>query len=479
MVIRTRSSCKGQNTNMRNLLLLIITATVFLSVSFRPGFGGKKEAYRNYYVGTFYFQEGQLGSAVRSFRRAYSAVPDEYNFALALALALGRDGQVDQALSILQEGAIYLSPDDPEHLKKIALRHYVTGMAQIYSEQFNPAIASLKSSLGLLESMDEPKLLSIVYNSLGYAALLDQGNNAHKSKDRPEHIHIHRRDMERNLENFAAALQFDGSNEAARHNYEMLCDSLQITPVDYPKTAARGSGDLANYGDIPANIYTLLDFSPYDEIVFLLDISGSMVMEKVTCVDEDRFKVMKETAMYMFQKIPENKQLGIGTIGGDCGTVPRLWHPVGDLSRKDFRYALDFLVPDGTTPLLNILMDSPDLFSDNPETSKSIFLVSDGANICKIGNTDICEWADLLAGRQISINILTFLNADLSNTNAFAEYTCLAQNTYGELIYIDANRCNARPFAFNLVEQCPLFLPKLEKLNCLGPAVKNLWGVYK
>lgn len=465
---------------MRNILLLLIgSLSLLFSVSFTPAVAGKKEAYRNYYVGTFYFQEGQLGSAVRSFRRAYAAVPDEYNFALALALALGRDGHVDQALSVLQEGAIYLGPDDPEHLKKIALRHFVTGMAHSYAENYDQAISALKSSIDLLKSMEEPKLLSIVYNSLGYAALLDQGNNAHKSRDRPEHIHIHRRDMERNLEHFAQALQEDGSNEAARYNYEMICDSLGITAVDYPRTAAGSSGDLANYGNIPANIYTLLDFTPYDEIVFLLDISGSMVMEKVTCVDEDRFRVMKETAMYMFQKIPEEKQLGIGTIGGDCGTTPRLWHPVGDLSRKDFRYALDFLVPDGTTPLLNILMDTPDLFSDNPETSKSIFLVSDGANICKIGNTDICEWADLLSDRQISINILTFLNADLSNTNAFAEYTCLAQNTFGELIYIDANRCNARPFAFNLVEQCPLFLPKLEKLNCLGPAVKGLWGVYK
>lgn len=461
------------------LLSLIVLGIVLAAVSFRTPVAGKKEAYRNYYVGTFYFNEGEVGNAVRNFRRAYSAVPDEYNFALALALALGRTGQADEALTVLQQGAVYLEATDPDLQKKIALRHFVTGMVYCYTEQFDQAVAALKPAINLLEQMKEPRLLSIVHNTLGYAALLNQGNNAHKSEDRPKHIHIHSRDMERSLVHFAAALQQDGSNEAARHNYEMICDSLGITRVEYPRTAAAGAVDMANYGNIPANIYTLLDFSPYDEIVFLLDISGSMVMEKVTCVNEDRFKVMKETAMYMFQKIPTNKQLGIGTIGGDCGTTPRLWHPVGSLSRKDFRYALDFLVPDGTTPLLNILMDSPELFSGQPDTRKTIFLISDGANICRIGNTDICEWADDLASSQISINILTFLNADLSNTNAFAEYTCLAQNTFGELIYIDANRCNARPFAFNLVEQCPLFLPDLERLNCLGPAVKSLWGVYK
>lgn len=465
---------------MRNILLpVLLLLAVTLSVSFTPSVAGKKEAYRNYYVGTFYFQEDQMGSAVRSFRRAYNAVPDEYNFALALALALGKNGDDEQALRVLQEGAVYLSATDPDQGKKVALRHFVTGMVYCYTERFDQAIPALKPAIALLENMNEPKLLSIVHNTLGYASLLDQGSNKHKSKDRPDHIHIHGRDLKRNVEHFATALQLDGSNEAARFNYEMICDTLGIEKVNYPHTAAAGSADVANYGDIPANIFSLLDFTPYDEVVFLLDISGSMVMEKVTCVDEDRFRVMKETAMYMFQKIPQDKQLGIGTIGGDCGTTPRLWHPVGELSRKDFRYALDFLVPDGTTPLLNILMDAPQLFSGDPESQKSIFLVSDGANICRMGNTDICEWADDLNQQQISINILTFLNADLSNTNAFAEYTCLAQNTYGDLIYIDANRCNARPFAFNLVEQCPLFLPKLEKLNCLGPAVKNLWGVYK
>lgn len=448
--------------------------------AFFPVKGGKKDAYRHYYVGTFNFQEEDWGSAVRNFRRAYNTVPEEFNFALALALALGRTGADEEALNILRNGAAYLSATDPQFRKKQALRHFVSGMIHHYAGRNDQAVSALKPALDILEGLEEPKLLSIVHNTLGYAAMLNQGNNAHKSQDRGAHLHIHSRDLKRSITHFARALELDGANEAARHNYHMLCDSLGITPVNYAHTAAVDpTTESASYGNIPKNIYALLDFSPYDEIVFLLDISGSMVMEKVLCVGQDRFRVMKETATYMFEHIPADKRLGIGTIGGDCGTIPRLWYAVDELSRRDFSYALDFLVPDGTTPLLNILMQTPELFSNDDQSRKAIFLISDGANICQMRNVDVCEWADELTDRHINIHILTFLNADLSNTNAFAEYTCLAQNTYGKLLYIDANRCNARPFAFNLAEQCSLFLPEMQRLDCWGPAVKNLWGIYQ
>lgn len=462
----------------KTAILLLLGCLPLVFAAFLLPRGGKKAAYRNYYVGTFYFQEENWGGAVRNFRRAYNAVPEEFNFALALALALGHTGADEEALEVLREGAVYLSDDDPLLRRKHALRHYVTGMVHQYAGRFDQAVAALKPAIELLTEPADAKLLSIVYNTLGYAAMLNQGNNAHKPKDRPSHIHIHSRDLKRSVQHFARALELDGANEAALYNYTMLCDSLGITPEVFSRRAAVDPGQTDDYGSIPKNIYSLLDFTPYDEIVFLLDISGSMVMEKVLCVGEDRFRVMKETARYMFEQIPEDKRLGIGTIGGDCGTTPRLWHRVGELNRTDFSYALDFLVPDGTTPLLNILMETPALFSDDMQTRKAIFLISDGANICRMGNVDICEWADQLNGRRINIHIMTFLNADLSNTNAFAEYTCLAQNTYGELLYIDANRCSARPFAFNLAEKCPLFLPEMERLSCWGPAVKNLWGIY-
>ena len=138
-----------------------------------------------------------------------------------------------------------------------------------------------------------------------------------------------------------------------------------------------------------------------------------------------RFEVMKQTALFILDSLPEATQLGLGSIDGDCWTEPKAWDAVGALSRYDMRYRLRFLVPNGTTPLLERLQASPELFSDDAQTRKSIFLISDGANVCRADGEDICEWASRLSSRKITINILTFLDATESNTNAFAEYTCL------------------------------------------------------
>jgi hypothetical protein len=187
---------------------------------------------------------------------------------------------------------------------------------------------------------------------------------------------------------------------------------------------------------------------------------------------------MRETALLLLENFSDSTRIGIGTIGGDCGTVPKLWHPSGTQSRDDLRWMLKFLVPDGTTPLLTILQETPSLFSDNPSTSKAIIFISDGENICRLPGVDICEWSEQLASKNITINIMTFLGASLENTNAFAEYTCLAENTFGELLYMDGNRCRLEHYRFDLVKACQFTLPALKRVNCWGPAVDDLWAIF-
>jgi len=158
--------------------------------------------------------------------------------------------------------------------------------------------------------------------------------------------------------------------------------------------------------------------------------------------------------------------------------VPKLWHPVGELSRVDLRYALEFLYPDGTTPLLTILQATPSLFSDNPNTTKGLVFISDGENVCRLPGVDICEWASSLAAQKITINTMTFLGANLDNTNAFAEYTCLAQNTFGSLLYLDGNRCRLEQYRFDLVKACQLTLPALQRVACWGGVRDGLWAIF-
>ncbi len=466
---------------LRLLFLLLLLGTISASP---PSYviAGKKEAYKHYFKGAFFYGEERYQSALGHFRQAYNAVPEEFNFALSLGLCLSRVGKAKEGLSIISKGEQSFSERDPEFAKKRALKFFIEGMIYLYGEQYHQAIPLIKTSIKLQEEIKKNRTLSIFYNALGYAQLMDQGKNAHRKNQMPPHLHVHRRDMLKSRDNFAQALLFDGYNQRAKHNYKILSDSLELEQDVRMGSLSEEDFDTIEihptYGNLPYNASKLKKFTEYDEIVFLLDISGSMVMEKVTCKDQTRFQVMKETALYMLEQMGPDVKVGIGTIGGDCGTEPRLWIPVGSRSRKDLKYDLEFLVPDGTTPLLNILQETPSLFSKSSGKKRSIFFISDGANICRAGGVDICEWSEGLTRKNITLNVLTFLYASLANTNAFAEYTCLAENTDGEILYMDINRCKLMPFNFNLVHSCRPEIPEFKRVDCWGPAVKDLWGIF-
>jgi hypothetical protein len=444
--------------------------------------GGGKEAFRNYFIGSHYFAEGQFARAESHLRRAYTLNPEQYNFALAYALVLGQQQKTDAALNVLGKGKNLLTPRHPDYPHLVSLQYFVSGMINLYGHRYDKAIAPLKQAVSKQEQLNFPAERSIMLNALGYAQVMNQGRGATPHDDLKEHYHVHRRDLERSLQFFRAAYQADVQNTNAAENYQLLLDTLNLETehIVEEELIVEEERELKTYqyASLPANVQPLLHFIAYDEVVFLLDISGSMVMEKVTCIAEDRFDVMRETALLLLENFSDSTRIGIGTIGGDCGTVPKLWHASGTQSRDDLRWMLKFLVPDGTTPLLTILQETPSLFSDNSATSKAIIFISDGENICRLPGVDICEWSEQLASKNITINIMTFLGASLENTNAFAEYTCLAENTFGELLYLDGNRCRLEHYRFDLVKACHFSLPPLQRVNCWGPAVDDLWAIF-
>lgn len=463
------------NKSIIIVLLLLFQSVVLLA-------GGGKEAFRNYFMGSHYFAEGQFNRAENHLRRAYQLHPQQYNFALAYALVLGQQEKTDAALSVLGKGKNLLSQQHPDYRHLISLQFFVGGMINLYGQRYNKAISALKQAVRKQEQLNFPEERSIMLNALGYAEVMNQGRGATPHDGLKEHYHVHRRDLERGLEKFRAAYQADVQNKTAAENYQLLLDTLQLESENIveDELIVEEKRELKSYqyASLPANVQPLLDFIEYDEVVFLLDISGSMVMEQVSCIAEDRFDVMRETALLLLENFPDSTRIGIGTIGGDCGTVPKLWHSSGSQSKDDLRWMLKFLVPDGTTPLLTILQETPELFSDNSSTTKAIIFISDGENVCRLPGVDICEWSEELAAKNITINIMTFLGASLDNTNAFAEYTCLAENTFGQLLYMDGNRCRLEHYRFDLVKACQFSLPPLQKVKCWGPAVEGLWAVF-
>ncbi len=443
---------------------------------------GKKAAYKNHYKGTLYFQKEDYRKALQHFQKAYSSSPDNFYFATSYAMSLTHSGKSERGLKILQKVRGKMDELGEDYQQQLALFNFFEGMANAQSDRFYKAVKSIKKSIEVQEQMGNDRMLSLYYNALGYCTVLNQGKGAHIKADVRPHYHVHRRDMLRALAYFEKALTLNGANAAAWHNYGLICDSLDVTPsISFDSSGVFSdlfTASVPSLTELPQSILSAFNFQDYQEVLLMLDNSGSMVQESVQCQDTTRFSIMKETALELVMQIPDSIQVGIGTIGGDCPDPPRLWHQVGELSERDMRYAIEFLVPDGTTPLLTMMEQSPELFSNKNKTKKTIFLVSDGANVCTAGGLDICEWVEQLTRKNITIHILTFLNASFSNTEAFAEYTCLADKTNGDILYLDDLNCNVKYHPTTLVQAYQPRIPELQRMDCWGRSVENLWGIF-
>jgi len=458
---------------------LLLTIVLLLSVA--STLLAQKAAYRHYYRGAMLYAEGQFRQAEGHFRQAAEIIPDNFYFTSAYALALSRSGQYESGRLLLQKAGGFIALKDPERVSKLASWHFFQGMSHLYGGRAGYAAAPIRKAIELMQAKPDDRQLSILYNALGYATLLHQGQGSHVKAGIAPHFHVQRRSMERAAQYFEEALRHDATNAVALQNYRTLADTLGLPPGQFAAQAdSLNQRRLLDpiFSSMPANIDRTLQLGQFEEVLFLVDISGSMVMEKVICLNQDRFDVMKEMALYLTDKMPETTRLGLATIGGDCAKTPLKWMPTGSLSKKEMKEELRFLYPDGTTPLLTMLVKAPELLSAQDSVSKSIFLISDGENVCKVGDLDICEWAAGLAGKNITIHVLTFLESGLHNTGAFAEYTCLAENTGGKVVYIDNYRCTTQLFDFNLLETCNLAIPPLQRSQCWGAAVKDLWAIF-
>ncbi len=439
-----------------------------------------KQAYRLHYQGSLQYAEGKYRQASGNFERAFHLFPENFSFALAHGLCLGRLGNASEAKKVLEKARQLVAPNDQERQQKLAMATFFLGMSFSYADRYSEALPLLRDAVAMQQKIAQKSLLSVYYNALGKAILLNQGRNAHRRNYQPLHYHVHRRDMEKAFVAFEAAVKADPENTVALHNYLQLADTLKVSSIlpEADTNQVQRREYKPTFINMHKTIISDLKLNNYDEMVFLLDISGSMVMEKVVCYGSDRFTAMKDLCLKILPEIDTSIALGIGTIGGVCDSPPDLWFASGGINRVDLRSKLRFLIPDGTTPLLTMLLRCPELFSADPTRSKSIFLISDGANTCREGGMDICEWATELAAKGIAVNVLTFLSTTSDNTDAFAEYLCLAENTKANIIYLDNYRCRLEPFAFDMVKTCQSKIPAMERSRCLGPSVKELWNVW-
>lgn len=444
--------------------------------------GKGKAAYRNYFLGNYYYQEGKIKKAAQHFRQAYQAIPVQTSFALAYALSTSINGNSNEGLQVLAAAANDLQPSVRDYAAKRTMFAYVQAIVETQAGYHSRAKRHIDQAIRLQEALPEENYqrMAGMYNLAAFLSVMDQEMpKAHAGLKR--HVHLQKAELEQAFPRFLAALALDSSRKDIRNNLQLLADTLgqtyTVQPLQQNRTR-RLRYPPGRYTNLPDRMEELIPFGQYDELLFLVDISGSMVMEQVGCTAADRFTVMKEAAQFLVDNLPEHTRAGLATIGGDCGTEPTWWIPTDSLNHRDLRFQLRHLNSDGTTPLLTTLVDAPVLFSDHPTTTKAIFFVSDGENVCSLPGVDICDWANKLANQQIELNVLTFLDQNLSNSGAFAEYACLSDRSGGRVRYLNPVACSIDDFQFDLVDKVTFELPPLERVNCWGPAIEKMWAVY-
>ncbi len=461
------------------LLLLFLPLVILLAVSM-PAIS-KKHAYSNHFKGSLSYKKEEFTKAVRYFESAYKAVPDNLNFGLSYAISLSRTGSPQKALEVLAATWLLLQEKDPEYPMKRAVALFSAGVIHSFNRSYDTSTPMLKQAYRWFLAMGADNYASQSLYMLAYNQLLDQGVGGYEKGDIPLHLHVSRDDIVQSTNYLAQALQSNPRNAQAWKYYNVLADTIapahRISEQDVFKAKQKDRPSF-NYDNLPANALRALSFTDYQEVLLLLDISGSMVMEKVLCMGENRFKVMKSTALATIDLLSDTLMVGLGTIGGDCGDRPKVWQAVAPLNKKDLKWTVSSLPPHGTTPLLERLQQSPELFSSTPDQQKSILLISDGANVCSAGKGDICEWVEQLKQLDITINVITFLEASIFNTNEFAEYSCLADITGGEILYLDDLRCSYEYHEFDLLLSAAPELPEIKKVYCMGKNIQTLWAIF-
>lgn len=478
------------------ILLLLVTTGSAIKAFFSAGsnyepavpffapLGGKaKAAYRNYYLGNFYFGEGQVNRARNNFRQAYSAFPEQPTFGLAYALCLGETGDGDEGIEVVKSIRLSLRPGEENYRETMVMLEYVESIVRTRAQQFGRALPLLRRAYRQQMSIDSAnwKRLAGMRALEGYLEIMHQESPvSHAGLD--AHVHVDQKSLELALPKLVKSMELDSGRTDVRSNLRMVTDTLGRQPqLSFREAGPRAistADHIGTYPHLPYRMDGVIPFGAYDEVLFLVDISGSMVMEQVACSGVDRFTIMREAGQFLIDQLEPETRVGLATIGGDCGSEPKWWISTDSLTHRELQWQIRHLNPDGTTPLLTTLVEAPALFSEDTEATKGIFFISDGENVCGLGGLDICEWAAGLSAQNITLNVLTFLDHGLSNSGAFAEYACLTDRSGGEVRYLDPITCSIDDFTFDLVDRVHFELPALERVNCRRGQSSALWAIF-
>lgn len=417
----------------------------------------KEQKYR--YIANHAIREGMPKKALRPMKKILTHAQDPDQFLNTIARLYQEANEPAQALRFLQDWRKN-SPEMTQH-KMAQFLNWEGGFA-LSQQQPKPALESFEVALTLLarHNIHDDLLKASLENNRGVAELFDQGfTSSFDTALVGGNLKVHINDIHRAKAFFERSLLADPTGTVANHNLALMTkilelpsqirvkskgyipnsfiEQINLNPEDLQAATKSLDSNTSNQGkhswpEKYNEMFTLLEDK--NEIVFVLDISGSMRANISKGSIVTRFESMVESVKTLVEWLPKDKKIGLLTVGGRCGEGPSVKLPVDHHNRQAIFKILKKLRPTGGTPLYDRLVSSRTLFSIE-ENKKTIFLASDGLESCQ-GNLSLCKLATQLCQQGIDVTVLSLLLDRRSSFRAQGTYQCLTIPCGGTLFGI-------------------------------------------
>lgn len=407
----------------------------------------KEVAAKYYRRANHAYNKGKVAKAIRLIKKAIELDKANENYINGLATMYHKEEKFNQALTYLKKSREVIQDSLPKQAVQMMNWEGCYALSNGLRKQ---AILSFEAAAHHLDkyAIVDSLLKSSIYCNWGVAEIYDQGKSKPcNSNLLGECYQIHITDVNRAFERFQTSWNYhpDECNKETRWNLAFTQEMLKIPadtlskykgyfpkgfiedivispqdtfcPLPFPKEE-----DIAGSTGIDLGVFE--NVLKYKEVLFVLDISGSMRQPISKESLRTRFNLMKDLVGQEIKNADSTQKIGILTIGGNCPITPLVDIEVDTGNRKQLTNTLNRLQPEGYTPLYSTLAASPKYFSAE-ENEKIILLASDGMESCQ-KYLSVCQLAEDLCNQGIKIEVFSLLLDEKANYDAYGLYQCMS-----------------------------------------------------
>ncbi len=348
---------------------------------------------------------------------------------------------------------------------------YLLGYNYILQQDFPKAEKQLKQTIVEAYKYGQSNfydILSRCYNALGYLNAIQ-----HPAEIKNQQILVlHKRTLFNSRMLFEEALRYNPQHKIAADNYNRVNTALQmppdrIDPFSENPNEALSNNTISHFSApvapvnpilLPVGLELMAEWmNNCDELLFMLDISGSMRVNPQFNIENTRFSIMKNLVFHFLNTIDYKVNLGLVTVGGACESEPVIKLTTSS-PRRLLSDALQKVEAEGYTPVSRSLRHAPDLFESSSK-KRAILFITDGKDSCLPDET--CHLSMWLGAQNIALHVLTFLE-EKDALLEYKTYNCMTQTTNGHLNLLSPSGVIEQK-DFNLKVEESLLLPIMQQ----------------